>query len=155
MDNCLINGVHTEYINVNDRGLNYGDGLFETMLYKDGKCQFWDQHILRMKTGAEKLNIPFPGEDCFFEDVSKLVALVDTHDSVIKLILTRGSGHWGYAVLEKPRPLRIALINIYEAQHSLNDGIRATICKQTVSINRGLAGITHYKFSVIDFNNGS
>lgn len=139
----LINGVRTEFIDVSDRGLNYGDGLFETILYKDGMCQFWDQHILRMRTGAEKLNITFPGEACFFDDVSKLVEHADSQDSVIKLVLTRGSGQRGYALLEKPKPLRVTSISSYETQDQLNDGIKATICKQTVSINRGLAGIKH------------
>ena len=139
----LINGIATEFISINDRGLNYGDGLFETMLYKDGKCQFWDLHISRLKAGAEKLNIPFPGEQRFLDDVIKLVAGAESHDFIIKLMLTRGSGDRGYAVKQKTIPLRITSLFPHQATDSDKTGIKATLCKQTVSINPGLAGIKH------------
>ena len=139
----LINGIATEFISIDDRGLNYGDGLFETMLYKDGKCQFWDLHISRLKAGSQKLNICFPGEQCFLDDVIKLLADVESQDFIIKLMLTRGSGGRGYAVKEKPIPLRITSLFPYQATDSDKTGINATLCEQTVSINPGLAGIKH------------
>ena len=29
---ALINGVSADYLNINDRAIHYGDGLFETIL---------------------------------------------------------------------------------------------------------------------------
>jgi len=139
----LVNGITTEFIDVADRGLNYGDGIFETLLYSDGKCQFWDQHIARMQTGAEKLGIAFPGEQVFLDDVSSLIRQSRSQELAIKLILTRGSSGRGYAVKEKSLPLRIASISVYQPRIELQDGVKATICKQTVSINKGLAGYKH------------
>jgi len=95
MSNVLINGISARYVDVMDRGLHYGDGLFETILYAGGRLQFWEQHIARMSAGARKLGIRFPGEQCFFDDISKLTRHSQHQDSIIKLVLTRGSGEIG------------------------------------------------------------
>ena len=143
MHNCLINGVTSEFIDVTDRGLSYGDGLFETLLYKDGMCQCWDMHLIRMKAGADKLNIAFPGAPCFLDDVSRLVKSAKSQNLIIKLMLTRGPDDRGYGVKEKSSPNRITSIHPYHAIAELTRGIKAIICKQTVSTNSGLAGIKH------------
>lgn len=147
MSNVLINGVNTEYIDVMDRGLHYGDGLFETILYSAGKLQFWSQHLLRMSEGAEKLGIDFPGEQCFLDDVTALIGNVDSEDIIIKLILTRGSGPRGYTIKAKTTPLRVTSVDKYlnQEQHQAlaRDGIHMTVCSQGVSINKGLAGLKH------------
>ena len=30
--NNLLNGIATDYLNINDRAVQYGDGIFETIL---------------------------------------------------------------------------------------------------------------------------
>ena len=64
----LINGIFSETISVLDRGLAYGDGLFETMSWRYIKqnkriaVEFWKRHLKRIKIGCEKLQIKFPSE---------------------------------------------------------------------------------------------
>ena len=58
MNNCisLINGKFKNSISVQDRGLSYGDGLFETMSWRYLRneevlgVEFWDRHIYSGKT---------------------------------------------------------------------------------------------------------
>lgn len=45
-------------VSVFDRGLNYGDGLFETMKAVDGKVEFLREHLARLKKGARFLAFP-------------------------------------------------------------------------------------------------
>ena len=50
----MINGVAADYLNINDRAIHYGDGIFETVLCSNNSLYFWQQHYLRLKTSAEK-----------------------------------------------------------------------------------------------------
>jgi len=55
----LINGQSADSISVLDRGLQYGDGLFETMAVIDGACPFWDAHMRRLQKGCPRLQLPY------------------------------------------------------------------------------------------------
>ena len=35
---CLVNGEHSVLLDVSDRGIHYGDGVFETMAVADVRC---------------------------------------------------------------------------------------------------------------------
>ncbi|MEC8917723.1 MAG: aminotransferase class IV, partial [Pseudomonadota bacterium] len=41
-----------------DRGLAYGDGLFETVLVRDGQPLLWEYHMARLRQGVERLSLP-------------------------------------------------------------------------------------------------
>lgn len=56
----LINGVETDQITAIDRGLQYGDGLFETIAVVDGEPEFWQQHLQRLQQGGERLALSIP-----------------------------------------------------------------------------------------------
>ena len=56
--NNLVNGIATDYLNINDRAIQYGDGIFETILFNNNKLYYWEQHYQRLQLSAEKLNIP-------------------------------------------------------------------------------------------------
>lgn len=43
-----------------DRGFTLGDGLFETVLWLDGKPVLWDEHVDRLLRGCAVLDLPAP-----------------------------------------------------------------------------------------------
>lgn len=43
-----------------DRGLTLGDGLFETLLARDGELVLFDEHMERMTAGCAVLGLPAP-----------------------------------------------------------------------------------------------
>ena len=47
-------------VSVNDRGLLYGDGLFETLRVVNGQPFRWAQHLERLQHGADFLKIKLP-----------------------------------------------------------------------------------------------
>lgn len=84
-----------------DRGLAYGDGLFETLRITDsGRVPLAERHYARMATGARRLGIPFD-EQHWWRALDEVRA---PGAGVGKLLLTRGSGGRGYVPPARPRP---------------------------------------------------
>lgn len=56
----IFNGVLKEEalkISANNRGVNYGDGVFETIKYANGKLCFWTNHYLRLMASMHILKM--------------------------------------------------------------------------------------------------
>ena len=128
-----------------DRGLHYGDGLFETIACVDGKLQFWDEHIERMRSGAERLKMDAVAIDDFQLDVSNLLKKHNINNCVIKLILTRGQSERGYRSASTQQPTRIVLLSDLPQypEAYVKQGIKTCFCQHPVSSNSQLAGIKH------------
>ncbi len=104
----LINGVSGNLISICDRGLLYGDGVFRTLVVRDGKPQHWPLHYQKIRHDCTALGIVCPD----FEILSaELAALALEHsNAVFKLIVTRGqfNGHGDearHARFPHPNPL--------------------------------------------------
>lgn len=54
----LVNGQPGDTLPVQDRGLAYGDGLFETLAVRDGKPLHWDRHMARLAGAARAWACP-------------------------------------------------------------------------------------------------
>ena len=50
-----IDGEPGEAVEVDDRGLQYGDGLFETMAVRGGSIRLLDRHLARLAAAAHNL----------------------------------------------------------------------------------------------------
>ena len=65
----MINGKWSDSISVLDRGLSYGDGLFETMswCYLENRkilgVEFWNRHLKRLKDSCSVTKIKFPSRN--------------------------------------------------------------------------------------------
>lgn len=122
-----------------DRGLNYGDGLFETMRLTQGRVRFWELHLERLRLGCERLGIECPSPATLQRDIEQLREAQS--EGVIKLLITRGAGARGYRPSANGAPTRIATL------HDLPSGTAAKIrlrwCDTRLSRNPSLAGIKH------------
>lgn len=87
-----------------DRGLHYGDGLFETMICRGTGIRFKALHAARLAEGCRRLDINVDAEAAL--DAAERT--VGTGPSLLKLIVTRGvATARGYAPAgdEQPRQL--------------------------------------------------
>ncbi len=82
-----------------DRGLDYGDGLFETLLLRRGRPLFPDLHLARLQRGIEQLHFPpcLPVAARHLETAADEVAGRGWEWTALRLTLTRGGGPRGYA----------------------------------------------------------
>ena len=142
MHKILINGIASEYMPVTDRGLHYGDGIFETIACEDSQPVFLRQHLQRMENAAGKLDIPYPGRHCLEQDIRRLL-LGNCGKCVVKLILTRGSGKRGYRYDPGQAALRICMRSSWphHVTQWQQHGIIVRFCETPVSLNPALAGI--------------
>lgn len=139
----LINGQPDNRIPVTDRGLQYGDGLFETLAFRHGELEFLEAHLARLMLGCERLNIAFTDLDKLKIELVTLCAQT-AEDSVIKIMLTRGSGGRGYKAPADAEPVRIVSSHpMPEYADSCQSGITVRLCEQRLGINPTLAGIKH------------
>lgn len=145
MTEILINGEANTTIDVLDRGLQYGDGLFETMAVRDGQIHLWDAHWERLTNGCEQLSIALPDKDIVEKEISLLTENNNKEKYVIKLIVTRGIGNRGYAYSDGQNTTRIISNHSWPDYPEKNqiDGVNVCYCATTLSENEKLAGIKH------------
>ncbi|MGQ4877381.1 aminodeoxychorismate lyase [Billgrantia sp. LNSP4103-1] len=125
---------------VDDRGLAYGDGLFETILVRDGKPLLWQEHVARLSRGCERLGMPMPLAD----ELDRLPALAGPGLKVLKLILTRGSGGRGYLTPPRAVPRLIWQVGDFAPLKShWETGVRVRHCRLQLGIQPLLAGLKH------------
>ncbi len=139
----LLNGVQTSKISIQDRGLQYGDGLFETMRVQHGQIIFWAYHWQRLQKGCMQLAIPLPDKGLLEQEMNSLVSTEP--QAVLKLILTRGKGERGYVLPELINPSRILMLSNssdYPMDYG-QTGICVYSCKTQLGLNPVLAGIKH------------
>ena len=147
--NSLINGIAADYLNINDRAIHYGDGLFETMLCNNKKLYYWQQHFQRLQASANQLKIACPQEHVLLDDIAKLIAVNESQPTcAIKIIVSRGTGERGYKYSKNTPANRLVLLSPLDAGYSsvlsqelLNGEL--FVCKQQASINENLAGLKH------------
>jgi 4-amino-4-deoxychorismate lyase len=140
---ALIDGRSAARIDVRDRGLHYGDGLFETMAVVDGAVRRLAAHLARLWTGCERLGIAPPDPGLLQAEIAALAA--GQQRAVLKLILTRGSGGRGYAPPEPGTPRRMLLREPWPgyAAGRCEDGVAVRLCHTVPGDQPRLAGIKH------------
>lgn len=141
----LVNGKPEDRINVTDRGLQYGDGLFETIAFRNGIAEFVEQHFQRLLWGCERLKIPFQHIELLRNELDSVYQDLNDSDAVIKIIITRGCGGRGYFADSNVEPTRIISTHAYPSypENYSQKGICVRLCRHTLSENSNLAGIKH------------
>ena len=149
----LINGEFEDKISVLDRGLSYGDGLFETMSWCFLKeenivgVEFWKRHVSRIRKTCMLMKIKMPSLRILNEYKNKILNKAlhsGIHDGVLKIIITRGVGGRGYKFDKKILPSVIFLcFPSILSKHKLKKEIKVTYCQSPITENKQLAGLKH------------
>jgi len=151
----LVNGVEANNIAVQDRGLAYGDGVFETIALRQGQVQLWQGHCERLAKGLTALGIIHhssslkPFVNTLANDVQRACGLYnDEHpgqDGVIKITVTRGIGGRGYLAPEETSPTSIVSVMPWPTGRETLpvSGVHAHLCQHPWSSNASLVGLKH------------
>lgn len=141
-----IDGQPADGVPVDDRGLRYGDGVFETMAVVGGAVQTWARHCSRLRKGCEALGIPSPDDDVLADDLAALdSALGVVATQALRLTVTRGGGGHGYAPGASCVPRRMWSLAPWPEEHRRwsEEGLRLHWLTTTLAIQPALAGLKH------------
>ena len=137
-----IDGQPAIALNLQNRGLAYGDGLFETIAVRGGRPSLLDAHLARLAQGCQRLHIP-ADIALIREEILRYASALD--QGVAKLILTRGDSQRGYASAPAAAPRRIlqaAPLPDYPEAHA-EAGVRLYPCRTRLAEQPLLAGLKH------------
>ena len=140
---ALVDGVEADHVSVLDRGLAYGDGLFETIRAIDGMAPLWSRHMARLREGCVRLGISAPDIDVLAEEFARVAQ--HAPGCLVKIIVTRGAGERGYAPSADAAITRVVAAFPAPALPPdwYRDGIRVRCCALRLAAQPKLAGIKH------------
>jgi len=141
MKRRLVNGSDTVGIALDDRGLQYGDGLFETMAATDGRVRHLGLHLARLEEGCRRLGIPMPSPGLLEEECGRV--LEGLGNGTVKLIVTRGPGPRSYRPPAEPTVTRIVTSAAPRARGDALTPIVVRLCQARLGQNPLLAGLKH------------
>lgn len=139
----IVNGRPDGSVAPMDRGLQYGDGLFETLAVESGRALCLDQHLTRLMRGCAQLGIAPVDVDELGDACRRLAG--ETSRGVIKIVLTRGTGGRGYAPPPACTPTRIVSLHGWPdyPPSAWHEGIAVATCTTRLGLSPVLAGLKH------------
>lgn len=139
----LVDGADRDELPADDRGLQFGDGLFETVAVVDGRPVFLHEHLDRLGRGASALGLPEPDAERLAAEAQQLARAAG--HGVLKILYTAGSGGRGYARPKPVQPRRILSLHAApsHAADRWHSGIRVTVSRVRLAHQPVVAGIKH------------
>lgn len=138
-----VDGAATDRVSALDRGLLYGDGLFETVLLVQGRAPLWARHMARLADGCARLGLAPPPEAALWREAVEVSAGLER--AVARISVTRGAGARGYAPPAAAQSTRI--VAGFAAPAIPADwyarGIRVRFCELRLAAQPRLAGLKH------------
>ncbi len=140
---CLVDGEISDRISAADRGLQYGDGLFETIAVIGGQPRFWQAHMDRLSSGCTQLGLPVTPQSVLLRELNTVSA--GQKSCVVKIIVTRGVSARGYLAGNPAGANRIVSSHPWPQENPdpVTLGIRARLCDLRLGIQPVLGGIKH------------
>ena len=139
----IVNARQQQLVKIADRGFQYGDGCFTTMAFRNGRIEFFDAHIERLKWACKTLYINFTKwselDSCIRD------SLTSSSDCVVKVMITRGEGGRGYSPEGAVNPCFIITHHCIPSHYTCwqTQGISLAISPITLACQPLLAGIKH------------
>ena len=134
-----INGRKGTRIDYRDRGLQYGDGVFETMRIHLGRIRLLEFHLERLYAGCRRLKIEGPSRRTLMRELERTA---NRHrEGVLKLIVTRGVSRRGYRPTGNERSTRVLALHALPGTRLAMPPARIRICATPLGQTPSLAGL--------------
>lgn len=92
--NGELKDIRKAGVSPTDRGLLYGDGLFETLRAYRGKPFLLEEHLARLEEGCKAAELPMPARGLLRDAVGQVLDAnnLRERDARVRITLTRGGG---------------------------------------------------------------
>lgn len=137
-----VNGEPDANLAITDRGLAFGDGLFETIRVEQQQAPLLAYHLQRLQCGAERLGIGFP-EARIKADMAAAMQQATAGCWRLKYILTRGNSVSGYQACPSLQPNRIMQLQPFTRDVPMlqQQGVQLRYCDWRLAQQPALAGL--------------
>lgn len=138
----LVDGRSGGEVSVIERGLHYGDGLFETLACVGGAPRLLALHLKRLLEGCQRLALRPPEAALLTAEIASLAR--GSERAVLKLLVTRGPAQArGYAANGEEPGTRILLRYPWpkEDERLSQEGVRVRLGELRLGENPALAGL--------------
>lgn len=99
---------HEAMVSIFDRSFRYGDGLFETLLAKNGRFFRWEQHLQRLERSVAFIRLPITiHKSALLAAAGHLLERNAMADAVLRITVSRGAGPRGYLPTGTEKPVLI------------------------------------------------
>ncbi|MGH8299849.1 MAG: aminodeoxychorismate lyase [Steroidobacteraceae bacterium] len=141
----LVDGIAAAGgISALDRGLHYGDGVFETIACPRGRPRFLSLHLERLEHGCRVLGLSPPGTELMREEIGRLAGAHGR--SIVKVLVTRGRATVrGYAVSGREQATRVLIRYPWPVENPVlqQQGVSVRAAVIRLGENPALAGLKH------------
>ena len=152
--NGIILEKHKAAISISNRGLNYGDALFETLRVSGGKIYFWEDHYFRLMASMRilRMEIPMNFTQEYLE--KQILATIEANGAItgayrVKILVWRQEGgfysptineiQFSVACSDLQNPFYLLRQNQYEVElfkdHYITSGLLSTLKTNNKVIN--------------------
>jgi 4-amino-4-deoxychorismate lyase len=139
------NGEAVRSAALDDRGFQYGDGLFETIAVRHGEPRLWPYHLERLSAGCARLSLQPPDGDALRGALDHALqqASADPVFCVAKIILSGGVTRRGYGRDSFARAS--TFIGVFPSApvsaSSYRDGVQTILCDTRLAVASPTAGL--------------
>lgn len=148
-----IRAAHEAHISVFDRGLLFGDSVFETLRTYGGRVFEVEAHLARLERSLAAVGIQSPCSRATFKvEIVRALEAAGNEESVLRVIVTRGEGPLGIDPSEARRPSRILTVEALTPQpvERLRHGLRTRTLRTIRAADAApSAKLTNYLASVL------
>ena len=140
----LHNGKPAQSLPFEDRGWALGDALFETLLVRQGRAVWLDEHLQRLQLGCAQIQLDFP-EKALRTEIDALLKSHPSERAVLRLCLSRDSlGLRGYAAATRTPHRYCQIVPVPEpVREYWEQGVCAFVAQTRLPEQAQLAGIKH------------
>lgn len=145
MGDWYQHGIRIDSVPVDDRAVQYGDGVFESVAVRDASPRFWDLHVARLALACEKVGLTMPAPNILLRDLDNALArtTVNTGFCTAKIVISCGGHERGYR--RRQQVLVNSRIGIFADTPLHPDtyatGVAVRLCETNVSCQPRLAGV--------------
>ena len=145
MAEWFANGAPIHSLPIGDRGVQYGDGLFETVAIRKGEPRLWTLHSERLARGCKLLSITMPSEEELADGIAHAIQSSDVPAAygIVKIIVTAGVSQRGYGRIASNTPTVLfgAFASAPPPASYYRDGIETALCRTRLAVRSPTAGL--------------
>lgn len=145
MSGWYRNGTPVDSIPIDDRAVQYGDGLFETVAIRAGKPRLFDLHLERLERGCTALGIEMPDVSALENELMSAIRQSQETPAhcVAKIVVSSGVSQRGYG-RRQPSPASV-IIGVFPsrpvAAASYREGVNTILCATRLAVHSATVGL--------------